>query len=191
MPWLGPTAGYARPAKQGRRAGHRDLDPDADRHEYGDDAPEDPLVLADVALHTCDLSAVALQRCSRVTIEASKLTGLAAAGARLTDVTFVDCALSLADFRMATLERVEFVRCVLDDADFFEARLTDVTFEGSALRNVSIDRTVFERVDLRGASELELAAARSLAGCLISIEQTHRLAVSLALAVGADIERDT
>jgi hypothetical protein len=55
---------------------------------------------------------------------------------------------------------------------------------------VIIDAARFQRVDLRGAAMLDLVGVGDLRGCLLTDAQTHQLAIHLALAAGASVERE-
>lgn len=140
-------------------------------------------MLTDVDLSQLRLGSV---RATRFT--GCKLVGSDLSGTSVVDTVFTNCSLSLTNLRMATLERVAFVDCALSEVDCYELTATDVTFDGCTLDAVNLDGLRATRVDLRGATDLSLAAARSLGGCLVAEHQLPALAFSLALAVGLDIE---
>ncbi len=105
----------------------------------------------------------------RVVVRGGKIDYLNLRGARLRDVVFEECVLVEPDFGGARLERVEFVECALKGADFTGAALKDV--------------------DLRAASELDIArGVDRLSGAVISTAQLVDLAPVLAAELGIRVE---
>lgn len=135
-----------------------------------------------------DLSQMRLRSVRGTRLTGCKLVGSDLSGTSVVDTVFANSSLSLTNLRMATLERVAFVDCALSEVDCYELTATDVTFDGCTLDGVNLDGLRATRVDLRGATELSLAAATSLGGCLVAEHQLPALAFSLALALGLDIE---
>ncbi|MFF3939162.1 pentapeptide repeat-containing protein [Streptomyces phaeofaciens] len=122
--------------------------------------------LVDARLGGTQLHGAVLER---VVVRGGKIDYLNLRQARLRDVVFESCVLVEPDFGGARLERVEFVDCALRSADLTAATLTDV--------------------DLRGASELTLAAGVDrLAGAVISAGQLLDLAPVLAGQLGIRVE---
>uniref|UniRef100_UPI002FDBCAC5 pentapeptide repeat-containing protein n=1 Tax=Streptomyces sp. IBSBF 3352 TaxID=2903523 RepID=UPI002FDBCAC5 len=106
----------------------------------------------------------------RVVVRGGKIDYLNLRKAKLRDVVFEGCVLVEPDFGGARLERVEFVDCVLRGADLTGATLTDV--------------------DLRGATELDIAGGLDrLSGAVISTGQLLDLAPALAAQLGLRVER--
>lgn len=127
--------------------------------------------LRDVELRDARLGGVQLHgaRLNRVLVRGGKIDFLNLRQANLTDVTFEGCVLSEPDFSAASLERVEFRDCALRRAEFNQVRLKDV--------------------DLRGATELELATGVDrLAGAVISPGQLMELAPAFAAQIGVRVE---
>lgn len=125
----------------------------------------------DVELRDARLGGVQLHgaRWDRVLVRGGKIDYLNLRQAALRDVTFQECVLSEPDFSGASLERVEFRDCVLRRAEFHQARLKDV--------------------DLRGATELDVAAGvGDLAGAVISPGQLMDLAPAFAAQLGVRVE---
>ncbi len=137
----------------------------------------------------CDLSGARLTSMRGARLEGCKLDGTDLSDARLTEVILERCRLRFTNLRMARMERVAIEGCALDDVDAFDLQATDVGFDGTSLRAVNVDRLQATRVDLRGATELGLAAVGRLDGCLVADHQLPALAPLLALAVGLDLER--
>ncbi len=137
----------------------------------------------------CDLSTLRLESVTASRFVDCKLTGCDLSEATVRDAEFDRCLLRLVNGRMARLERVVLRGCTLDDVDLFDARLADVSFPESALRAVDADRVGFHHVDLREAAEVDLRSVKSLAGCLITVDQVVELAFVLAHAAGVEIER--
>ncbi|MEU3277777.1 pentapeptide repeat-containing protein [Streptomyces antibioticus] len=122
--------------------------------------------LVDARLGGTQLHGAVLER---VVVRGGKIDYLNLRQARLRDVVFESCVLVEPDFGGARLERVEFVDCALRSVDLTGATLTDV--------------------DLRGATELTLAAgADRLAGAVISAGQLFDLAPVLAARLGIRVE---
>lgn len=127
--------------------------------------------LRDVELRDARLGGVQLHgaRLNRVLVRGGKIDFLNLRQAKLTDVTFEGCVLNEPDFSGASLERVAFRDCALRRAEFNQVRLKDV--------------------DLRGATELELATGVDrLAGAVISPGQLMDLAPAFAAQIGVRVE---
>ncbi|MFD3723377.1 pentapeptide repeat-containing protein [Streptomyces sp. NPDC058674] len=121
--------------------------------------------LVDARLGGVQLHGAALER---VVVRGGKIDYLNLRKARLKDVVFEGCVLVEPDFAGAVLERVEFRDCVLRGADFSGVRMTDV--------------------DLRAASELDIArGVDALAGAVISTVQLFDLAPALAAQLGVRV----
>lgn len=135
----------------------------------------------------CDLSQVRLRALHGTRLVDCKLTGTDVSGVRVRDTELERCHLRYVNLRMGGLERVRFAGCVLDDVDFHEATLTDVAFPLSRLQGVNVDRTSFERVDLREATELGITAVTNLRGVVVRPEQVVDLAWVLAAAAGLTV----
>lgn len=109
-------------------------------------------------------------------------------GARLRRVTFFDCKLDSVNLRTAKLREVSFVNCLLRGVDLGGASLTGVTFPGSTLEGVRLEKARLERVDLRDAARLDIAAGfDSLGGATIDGTQLLDLAPALAHALGIEV----
>ncbi|MFJ8646390.1 pentapeptide repeat-containing protein [Streptomyces sp. NPDC093546] len=105
----------------------------------------------------------------RVVVRGGKIDYLNLRRARLKDVVFDGCVLVEPDFAGARLERVAFRDCALRGAEFSDARLTDV--------------------DLRAASELDIARGIDrLSGAVISPTQLLDLAPVFAAQLGVRVE---
>ncbi len=141
-------------------------------------------------LRTSNLAQLRLTSIHKCVITGCKLVGVDLSGATLTDVVFEQCTLRYANLRMAKLRRVQFVNCTLDDVDCFELNAANVEFEATRLSKVNVDRMKASKVDLRGASELQLTGLGQLSGCLVAEHQLPGLAYGLALAAGLGIERE-
>ncbi|MEU2085170.1 pentapeptide repeat-containing protein [Streptomyces albus] len=127
--------------------------------------------LRDVELRDARLGGVQLHgaRLNRVLVRGGKIDCLNLRQASLTDVTFEECVLSEPDFSGASLERVTFRDCVLRRAELHQVRLKDV--------------------DLRGATELDVAVGvEHLAGAVITMGQLMDLAPALAAQIGLRVE---
>lgn len=104
----------------------------------------------------------------RVVIRGGKIDYLNLRSARLKDVVFESCVLVEPDFGGARLERVEFHDCALKQADLTSATLKDV--------------------DLRGATELDIArGVDRLSGAVIDMGQLMDLAPVLAAELGVRV----
>ncbi len=140
--------------------------------------------------------------CERLELRGSVLHGAAFAtgdGLELDvrNCELVDCDLTTLRFRALTNTRL--VGCKLSgcdlgsaqvrDVEFYDTTLIDVSFPDSTLHAVDVDRSHFQRVDLREATEVDLRSCSRLEGCLLSPDQIVELAFVLALASGASIER--
>ncbi|MGY1436446.1 pentapeptide repeat-containing protein [Streptomyces reniochalinae] len=127
--------------------------------------------LRDVELRDARLGGVQLHgaRLNRVLVRGGKIDYLNLRQAQLTDVTFEGCVLTEPDFGGASLERVAFRDCVLRRAEFHQVR--------------------FENVDLRGATELDIATGvGNLAGAVVSSGQLMELAPAFAAQLGVRVE---
>ncbi|MFF8284991.1 pentapeptide repeat-containing protein [Streptomyces albus] len=127
--------------------------------------------LRDVELRDARLGGVQLHgaRLNRVLVRGGKIDCLNLRQASLTDVTFEECVLSEPDFSGASLERATFLDCVLRRAELHQVRLKDV--------------------DLRGATELDVAVGvEHLAGAVITMDQLMDLAPALAAQIGLRVE---
>lgn len=137
----------------------------------------------------CDLSAVRFTRLTNTRFEGCKLSGVDLGGGLVRDVVLERTTLRLSTLRMTELERVAFVDSTLDDVDAYEASLSHVTFPGTVLRDVDLDRSRFDRVDLRGANEIDIRSCRRFDGCLLSADQLVGLVHLFAEAAGVAVER--
>jgi hypothetical protein len=73
--------------------------------------------------------------------------------------------------------------------DFGEATLTRVTFPGSRWQEVHLNKATLTEVDLRGATELDLATGfDALRGATISESQLIALAPAIASALGITVK---
>ena len=147
-------------------------------------------VIVDSFLTGCDLSRARIETVRGARLVDCKLAGTDLSQSTLRDACFERCSFSYTNLRMATLERVAFDACRLDEADLYRAGLEDVSVAGSTLHSVIIDAARFQRVDLRGAATLDLVGVGDLGGCLLTDVQAHQLAIHLALAAGASVERE-
>ena len=147
------------------------------------------LTLARSALDGCDLSQVRIDRVANSRITRCKLAGTDLSACALTDVVFEQCTLSMTNLRMAKLKRVQFVDCTLEEVDAYRLKATDVAVPGSSLTGFNLDGLTAERFDLRHASQISLAVANTLAGCLVAEHQLAGLAHALAFAAGVGVER--
>ena len=147
-------------------------------------------VIIDSVLTGCDLSRARIETLRGARMVDCKLAGTDLSEATIRDVRFERCTLSYTNLRMATLERVAFDACRFDEADLYRAGLENVSIAGSTLQSVIIDAAHFQRVDLRGAAALDLVGVGELGGCLLTDVQAHQLAIHLALAAGASVERE-
>lgn len=137
----------------------------------------------------CDLSRADVSRLRATRLSDCKFVGTDFSDADVSDVIFERCVFDLASLRMARFARVTFVDCTLREVDAFELVATDVSFDGSALHEVNVDRLKATRVDLRGATALELAAVNRLDGLLVAEHQLQGLVYQLAFAAGLGVER--
>ena len=101
-----------------------------------------------------------------------------------------DCKLAGTGLSEGTVRDVGFERCDWPYTNLRMSALERVAFDGSELRSVTVDAARFQRVDLRGATALDLVGVGDLGGCLVTEAQAHQLAVHLALAAGASLERE-
>ncbi|MFF7024316.1 pentapeptide repeat-containing protein [Streptomyces klenkii] len=127
--------------------------------------------LRDVEIRDARLGGVQLYDAvlERVLVRGGKIDYLNLRGAELKDVTFESVVLSEADFGGARLERVVFRDCALRCADFSGARMADV--------------------DLREATELDVARGiERLSGAVISPFQLLDLAPAFAAQIGVRVE---
>ena len=116
------------------------------------------------------------------------LAGTEMFGARLGRVVFRDCKFESVNLRTADLDDVVFEDCVLRDVDLGGARLTRVSFPGSALERTRLAGASLDRVDLRGATALNLAdGCEALRGAVIGTTQLLDLAPDLARALGITV----
>ncbi len=115
-------------------------------------------------------------------------------------VELLDCELSGATLETGSSSRFVIADSILTGCDLSRARietvrygasLEDVSIAGSTLQSVIIDAARFQRVDLRGATALDLVGVGELGGCLITDVQALQLATHLALAAGASLERES
>lgn len=141
-------------------------------------------------LAECDLSGRRIRTLANATLTGCKLSGADLSGATVRDVVFDRCVLRVANLRMGELERVAFNQCTIEDLDLYDAGLAHVSFDGTGLRRVDADQTRFHRVDLRGATELDLRACTRLTGCLVTPAQVLEIAYVLARVTGVSIERE-
>jgi len=119
------------------------------------------------------------------TVLRSLFAGVEGYGATLRRVTFQECKFSTLNLRGATLKDVVFDRCELSEVDFGQAELAGVRFPGSALRRARFDAATLREVDLRGATDLDLASGcESLRGAVVTSGQLLELAPALARALG-------
>ncbi|MGW5877390.1 pentapeptide repeat-containing protein [Nocardiopsis terrae] len=119
-------------------------------------------------------------------IVASMFAGTASFNSEVQRVVFSSCKLSGVNFRATRMVDVVFQDCVLTDVDFGQASLTRVTFPGSSLRGLHLAKAALHEVDLRGATELDLASGfESLSGAVIG--QAQLLAIAPALAANTGI----
>lgn len=137
----------------------------------------------------CDLSTLRFQSVRGVRFVGCKFVGTDFADARLEDVVFERCTFRYVNFRKARLMRVAFSDCSIDDVDLLDATMQDVDFEGSLLTKVNLERVSATRVDLRGASEIDLASFGRLDGFLVTEHQLPVLMYRLAFSVGLGVER--
>ena len=147
------------------------------------------LDVAETAFVDCDLSALRFAKVTNSSFVGCKLQGTDFTSAVLRDVRVERSVLRLSTVRMAELERVAFVDSTIEEVDGYEARLSHVAFPDSALRAVEFDKASFFRVDLRGATELDIRKCRRFDGCLITDDQVLALAYVLAQASGISIDR--
>jgi uncharacterized protein YjbI with pentapeptide repeats len=142
-------------------------------------------------MHTVRMTGTDLAECSWVDsfVVASLLAGTAAFGSTLQRVVFSSCKLNAVNFRGASLVDVVFEDCVLTDVDFGEATLTRVTFPCSRWQEVHLNKATLTEVDLRGATELDLATGfDALRGAIISESQLIALAPAIASALGITVK---
>ncbi|MBY8888620.1 pentapeptide repeat-containing protein [Streptomyces sp. PTM05] len=117
------------------------------------------------------------------------LAGVEAHGASLRRVVFRRCKFDSVNLRGSTSREVVFEECVLRDVDLGGASLTDVSFPGSSLERLHLAKARLTRVDLRGATTLDLADGHeALRGAVISPTQMMDLAPALAAALGIRVE---
>ena len=147
-------------------------------------------VIVDSMLAGCDLSRARIETVRGSSLVDCKLAGADLSEGSIRDTRFERCSFSYTNLRMSTLERVAFDSCRFEEADLYRADLEDVALDRTELRSVIIDAARFERVDLRGASTLDLEGVGGLGGCLLTDGQAHQLAIHRALAAGASVERD-
>lgn len=120
-----------------------------------------------------------------VTALSSFFAGVTAYGGRFRRVTFQECKIDTLNLRGATVRDVVFDRCELSEVDVTGATLTNVTFPGSAVRRLRLDKATLRKVDLREATELDIASGHeSLRGAVIDTLQLAELAPELARALG-------
>lgn len=123
------------------------------------------------------------------TVEACVLAAVEAFGSRLRRVVFRRCKFDSVNLRTAALREVTFEDCVLRDVDFAGAKLVDVSFPGSSLERAHFAHTSLARVDLRGATTLDLADGYdALRGATITTGQLLDLAPALAHALGVKVQ---
>lgn len=104
-------------------------------------------------------------------------------------VTFHKCKFDSVNLRGAQLREVVFSDCVIRDVDFGGATLSTVAFPGSSLVGARFDKARMEKVDLRGATALEIAdSSGGLAGATISTTQLLDLAPLLAKTAGIEVK---
>ncbi|MBQ1079895.1 pentapeptide repeat-containing protein [Nocardiopsis sp. B62] len=122
-------------------------------------------------------------------ILSSMFAGTASFNSEIQRVVFSSCKLNGVNFRASRMADVIFQDCVLTDVDFGEATLTRLTFPGSTLRGLHLAKAKLREVDLRGASELDLASGfESLAGAVIGQAQLIALAPALAANTGITVQ---
>lgn len=144
----------------------------------------------DVWLHTVRWAGTDLAETQWMDAEtvSGAFAGVEAFSAVMRRVTFFNCKFDSVNIRAATLRDVRFVDCLLRDVDFGGAALTDVAFPGSVLEGVRLERARLERVDLRGAAGLGIAAGHdALGGAIVSGAQLLDLAPALAHVLGIEV----
>ena len=115
----------------------------------------------------------------------SAWSGVIAVDAQLHRIRFEGCKLESVNFRTAKLRNVTFADCVLRDVDFSSAALRQVDFPGSRLDGVALHRANLEKVDLRGATTLDLIAdIATLKGAILTTGQLMEMAPAFARAAG-------
>lgn len=145
----------------------------------------------DVWMHTVRMTGTDIAECVWLDshVLASMFVGTASFGCEVQRVVFSSCKFNGVNFRASRMVDVVFKDCVLTDVDFGEASLTRVTFPGSSLRGLNLTKAKLREVDLRGASELDLASGfDSLAGAIIGQTQLIALAPSLAANTGITVQ---
>jgi uncharacterized protein YjbI with pentapeptide repeats len=145
----------------------------------------------DVWMHTVRMAGTDTAECTWLdsTIVAGMFAGTASFNSEVQRVVFSSCKLNGVNFRAARLVDVVFEDCLLTDVDFGEASLTRVTFPGSSLRGLHLAKAKLHEVDLRGATELDLASGfESLAGAVIGRAQLIAIAPALAANTGITVQ---
>ncbi|MEU2037161.1 pentapeptide repeat-containing protein [Nocardia niwae] len=116
------------------------------------------------------------------------LSGVDFAGANLRRVRFEGCKFDSVNFRGAHLREVSFTDCVLRDCDFADAALTGITVPGSELVRLSLRNVRGAKVDLRGATALDITEGLdSLRGATITSLQLMDLAPAFARSIGITV----
>ncbi|MEU2514666.1 pentapeptide repeat-containing protein [Streptomyces syringium] len=124
-----------------------------------------------------------------VEVRDARLGGTQLHGAVLERVLVRGGKIDYLNLRTATLKDVTFEGCVLFEADFGGARLERVVFRDCVLRRVDFTAVRMKDVDLRAATELDIARGIDrLAGAVISPSQLLDLAPALAAQIGVRVE---
>lgn len=145
-------------------------------------------VAQSVIEHT-DLSRLRLRTVRQSRLLDAKLVGTDLSDGLVQDTVFLRCVLRIANLRMATFKRVAFTECQMVEVDAYRASLQHISFTESHIAQLNVDAAEAERVDLRGATALELSGASRLDGYLVSEAQLPALSYQLAAIVGLSIER--
>jgi hypothetical protein len=120
-----------------------------------------------------------------VTLLDGVLAGIQAYGGSWRRVTLRGCKIDSLNLRGTRLQDVEFRDCDLTETDFGGATLVGVTFPGSALRRARFTKVNAKKLDLRGATELDIADGwEGLRGAVIDHHQLMAAAPALARAMG-------
>ncbi|MFI5934351.1 pentapeptide repeat-containing protein [Actinoplanes sp. NPDC051494] len=120
-----------------------------------------------------------------VTVLDGVLAGVEAFGGGWRRVVVRGCKIDSLNLRSVRLQNVEFRDCDLSEVDFGGATLAGVTFPGSAIRRARFGKAVVQKLDFRGARELDIAQGwDDLRGALIDHDQLAEAAPALARAMG-------
>ncbi|NSC22440.1 pentapeptide repeat-containing protein [Streptomyces albus subsp. chlorinus] len=124
-----------------------------------------------------------------VELRDARLGGIQMHGARLNRVLVRGGKIDFLNLRQSTLSDVTFEGCVLNEPDFGGATLQRVAFRDCVLRRAELNQVRLKDVDLRGATELDIAVGvERLAGATISPHQLMELAPAFAAQIGVRVE---